>query len=123
MRSGRHGWTRWWRGSVRYLNQFDIQDQVSFGRNRRTVGGGGNLPRTEPQLPGDKDAALPTGLHALRSHIPSEKRTSLSHDRRERLGITQLGLSVVAQHRLAVFVLQRRTGMVVGGVEFAAICR
>jgi hypothetical protein len=110
------------RGSVLHADQFEIQDQIGFGGNRR-VGGVArwNLPRAEAKLPGNKDAPLAAGLHALSSHIPSWERTALPQHRSHRLGIAQLRLSVGAQHRLAVLVPLRRTGVVLGGIEFLAI--
>ena len=67
--------------SVRYFDQIEIQNQVGSGGNRWLADAmGGDIPITESQLPGNKDATLAAGLHAHRSHIPTGKRTSLSHD-------------------------------------------
>jgi hypothetical protein len=120
--SGRHVWTRWLLWGIRDFDQFEIQDQIGSGGNRRQGGAtGGKIPITKSQLPWNEDAALAFGLHAYRSHIPTDKRTSLSHDRRPGLRIAQLGLAVVTHHRFAVFVFERRSRVIVGRVKFGAI--
>jgi hypothetical protein len=109
--------------SVCHRNQFNIDDQIGFGGNRWMRGvARGNLSRTQPQCPGNKEAALAPGLHPLKSHVPTGQRTPRSHDRRSRLRIAEFGLSVGIQNRLPILVKDRRA-VVVGGVDLVAIDR
>jgi hypothetical protein len=111
------------RWSIRYIDQFEIEDQIGFGGNRWMGGvARGHLASAQSQLPGDVYAALTSGLHALESHIPTGERTALSHDQRNRLRIAQLGLAIVSHDGLVVLV-QLRGAVIIAGVDLRSCLR
>ena len=112
-----------WHLNVRHVHQFQIQNQIRLGGNRRMIRiRRWTFPRTQPQLPGHKHAPLAADPHAVKSLVPAGKRTAHALDHRSGLRIAQLGLTVIAQHRFAVLV-QNRSAVVVGGVELAPVDR
>ena len=74
------------------------------------------------QLPRDEQAATAVDFHAGKALIETRDQPSLSLGEDDGLGITHLGVAIVAHDRLAVLVAQR-LAMVFGGVEFDSIGR
>lgn len=106
----------------RYIDQFDIEDQVRLGGDSgmlQTVVG--NLAAAISQLIGDEEAALAANLHADETHVKAGNGAALALRKRHGLRIAELRLAVIAEHRLAVLVLDRWAGVVIGGVELDAV--
>lgn len=66
------------------------------------------------QLPGNEDPALAANFHAGKPLVEAGNRSAHSLVKWKGLYIAQFGLAVIAQHGFAVFVPQRRPGMVAG---------
>ena len=109
-------------GHVGHINQFDVEDEIGFcgdaGMVGSVVGDGSN---SIGELPGNKEAALAADLHTAKALV--EAGNEASHALREWHGLRRahFGLSVVAEHGLAVLVLLGLSGMVEGGVELDAV--
>src|ERR1700733_1640633 len=76
-----------------------------------------NRARSIAQLPWDINAALAANLHAHKPLVEAGDRVANSLMKRKRLYVAQLRLAIVAQHRLAVLVLQRLPRGGAGRVE------
>lgn len=109
-------------GHVGYVYQFNIEDEVGFGWDAgmvRTVVGDGS--DSVGELPGNKEAALATDLHAAKALIEAGNEASHALGEWHGLGRPDLGLAVFAEHGLAVLVFLGLAGMVEGGVELDAV--
>jgi hypothetical protein len=119
--AGRHSaharvvWRRW---HIGYIDQLDIEDQIGFRGNPRVIRVAvWNRVRSISQFKGNEKTALAPDLHAFKALIEARKRAATpgpAHALRKLVGlwIAKLGLSVVAQHRLAVLVLDWRAVVV-----------
>ena len=125
-RHATHAGVVWRHGHVGYIDQLDIEDQIGFRGNPGVIRiAVWDRVGSIGQFIGNKKTALPPDLHAFKALIEARKRPATpgsAHTLRKLvgLGITKLGLSVVAKHRLAILVLHRRT-VVVGRVELDAV--
>ena len=80
-----------------------------------------NGPRPISELPGDKDSALAASLHAAKTLVKARNGAADTLMERKGLGFAHLGFAVGAQNWFAILVSDRRSGVIVGGVEFDAI--
>jgi hypothetical protein len=73
------------------------------------------------QLIWNEYAALSANFHSFKSLVKPWNQAAKTLGERDWLRISHLGFAVVTQHRLAVLVSDRRSGVVGGRVEFLSV--
>jgi hypothetical protein len=92
-------------GHIGHVHEFHVEDQVGFrGNSRMAWTMLWNVARSIGHLPGDKQAALATDLHADKALVKARNRATSALSKWHGLRIAQFRFAVVAQHRLAVLV-------------------
>ena len=81
----------------------------------------GTSTRAIGQLPRYKQPAFAPDLHSMKALIESGNHAAKSLRKRDRLRLAQLGLAILANHRLAILIQNRRPRMVIRRVELASI--
>ena len=125
--AGRHGTASWaWAlrrcREVSNFDKFDVKDQIGLGRDSRMGGvGAGTAFGSISELPGNEQATLAADLHTVKTLVEAGDEASHALRKCHGLRVAKLGLAVCAQYWLAVLVLFRLTGMVIGGVELVAV--
>lgn len=112
-----------WQLKIGDINQLDIENEIGLGGNAG-VGriGAGTSARAVRQFPRDEETALAADLHSLKALIESRNNAAETLRKADGLRIAELGFAILAEHRLAVLVLEGLT-VILGRIELAAVAR
>jgi len=109
-------------GHFRYIDQFNIEDEIGFCRDsgmvRTAVGDGAD---SVGELPGDEEATLATDLHAAKTLIKTGDEAAHALRKLHGLRRPYFWFAIFAEDGFAVLVFLGLAGMVVRGVELDAV--
>ncbi len=110
-----------WRLS--YIEELNIKDKVRLGWNTRMrLGiGAGHSAQTITKLPGNKNAALASDVHSLKTLIEAGDGATLTLYELNGLARFFLGLAICVELGLAVFPNHRSLRVVVRGIKLGSI--